>query len=101
MSDRTSGDTAPPLTGNVSANLNGADIEVHIQRPDGTVISRAGVPGAGTDGAWSLDLIDGDLTTGGRYLVEIEATFDDESVQTCAEDVNGLPAYFNVRDQLE
>lgn len=102
MNERSTGDTSPPLTGTVSANLSGATIEVHILRPDEVVISRAGDIGttSSSSSAWSLELQDGDLTVGGMYRTEVEATFSNGKIQTFAEDADGLPAYFNVRDQF-
>lgn len=97
----TVGDTAPALTGTVSAGLAGATVEVHVQRPDGTVFSRAGtVTATPAPGAWSLQLIVGDLTLAGVYRVEVQATFSGGAIQTFAFDDNGSSNTFTVRDQI-
>lgn len=100
MSERTVGDTGPDVTGNVSANLTGAtSVTAHIRRPDGSTFSRTAQPGGGVDGAWSMPLQTGDLTTGGLYYVELEVVFGNGKTQTFADTGEGLPAYFPVRDQ--
>jgi hypothetical protein len=97
----TVGDTAPALTGTVSADLTGATVEVHVQRPDGTVFSRAGtVTTAPAPAAWSLQLVTGDLTLGGVYRVEVQATFSNGKIQTFAFDDAGSANTFTVRDQI-
>jgi hypothetical protein len=98
----TVGDTAPTLTGTVSANLTGATPVVHIRRPGaGGVISRtASVVAPATDGKWSLTLTNGDLTVSGYYYTEVEVTFSDGSTQTFRLDAAGLPTYFVVGDQI-
>jgi len=97
----TVGDTAPALTGTVSANLTSTTIEVHIRRPDGTTISRAGtITAVGPPGGWSLTLQSGDLSVAGLYTVEVQVTFSGGAIQTFAYDDAGSSNTFTVRDQL-
>lgn len=97
----TVGDTAPAITGTVSADLTNATVEVHVQRPDTTVFSRAGtVTSAPAPGAWSLTLIAGDLTLAGVYRVEVQVTFSNGKIQTFAFDDDGSSNTFTVRDQI-
>lgn len=98
----TVGDTSPNLTGSVSADLTGATIEVHIARPDDTIISRAGVvlvPGADSS-TWSFQLVNGDLTLAGLYRVEVEVHYGGGGIQTFAFDTEGRASNFAVRDQI-
>lgn len=103
----TVGDTAPTLTGTINANAAGATGEVHLHRPDATVVSRACTfpATAVAESSWSLELIDGDLDQGSdsglgaEYRVEVEVTFSNAKVQTFALDAKGRPVSFFVRDQ--
>jgi hypothetical protein len=96
----TVGDTAPALTGNVNVNLTGATVEVHVSRPGGTVFSRAGTVTGAATGAWSLQLITGDLTEAGVYRVEVQVIFSGGAIQTFAFDTDGQSNVFTVRDQI-
>lgn len=96
----TVGDTAPALTGTVSASLVGASVEIHIARPDSSTISRAGTVTNAATGGWSLALAAGDLTIPGTYRVEVQVTFSGGSIQTFAFDGNGQSITFPVRDQI-
>lgn len=82
----TTGDTAPTLTGTVNADLTGATIAIHILKPDGTVINRAGTIVSPSGGTWSLAFINGDLSASGTYLVEVEVTFSGGAKQTFRKD---------------
>lgn len=96
----TSGDTAPQLTmlcasDGVPADLTGATVAVHVRRPDGGVINRAGVLSVTpTDGTVSLAWTTGDLTGVGAYLVEAQVTYSTGEVQTF-----GMPGFY-VREQI-
>lgn len=96
----TVGDTGPVLSGNANADLTGATGAVHIERPDGTVISRAAVIPAGTAGAWTLPLIVGDLTIRGTHYVELQVTFSGGTIETFRLDGNGDRTSFYVADQI-
>lgn len=96
----TVGDTAPALTGTVNADLTSASLIVHIARPDGTVISRAGTIVSAVAGTWSFQLVAGDLTLPGVYRVEVEVTFSGSNIQTFAFDASGQSVTFSVRDQI-
>jgi hypothetical protein len=96
----TTGDTAPTLTGTVNADLTGSAIVVHIQRPDATVISRAGTIVGASAGTWSLALIAGDLTIRGTYYVEVEVTFSGGKIETFRKDSTGNRTSFRVELQL-
>lgn len=86
--NRHVGDTAPALSGKVSANLTGATARVHIQRPQGgTVIDEPATIAPGTDGAFSYAFKDGDLDTAGVWTVELEVKFSDGSTQTFGPDL--------------
>lgn len=101
MSDPyTVGDTAPALTGAVSAELTNATLEVHVARPDGSVFSHAGTAVDAVAGTWSMQLVDGDLTLAGVYRVEVQVTFGGGQVQTFAFDDEERVNTFTVRDQI-
>lgn len=97
----TSGDTAPTLTGTVSANIAGAALAIHIKRPDKTVLTKVGTitnaaTGAWSAGAWSV----GDLDQTGTHTFEVQVTFSDTRIQTFAVDSRGQAITFRVREQL-
>lgn len=97
----TVGDTAPALTGTTGVSLVGATAEVHIRRPDRTVIDRPAVITDGTAGDWSMDWQVGDLNNTGTYYVELEVTFAAGEVQTFALDpVTRENARFRARSQI-
>ena len=93
------GDTDPALTGQATdaggnVNLTPAlSCMVHVQRPDGTLISRAPTVAVGTTGAWSLPWQTTELIEG-VYSVELEVTWSAGQVQTFG------PATFRVEPQL-
>lgn len=81
------GDTAPDLTGQCTSagtpkNITGAALEVHVRRPDGTVISRPGTIVTPATGDWSMPLQVGDLTKAGTHRVEVQVTYSNGKVQT-------------------
>lgn len=93
----TVGDT-PVLTGSVGTSTVGAEGEIHIQRPDETVIEH---PVDWTDtatGAWSADLVDGDLNQEGTHYLEVEVVFAGGARQTFAVDDDGREVTFYVRN---
>jgi hypothetical protein len=96
----TVGDTSPALTGTVSASLVGATVEVHISRPDATVITHAGTVVNAALGSWSMALVAGDLNQSGTYRVEVQVTFAGGAVQTFYYDTEGNYGHFTVRDQI-
>lgn len=96
----TAGDTAPTLTGTVNADLTSSTLAVHILRPDGSVISRAGAIVSGPAGTWSLAVIAGDLTVLGLYYVELQVTFSGGAIQTFRADPTGARSSFAVVDQI-
>jgi len=92
------GDTDPALTGvastdGVAVDLTGATCVVHVERPDGTFISRAPTVAVGTTGAWSLPWQTTELIEG-VYSVELEVTWSTGHVQTFG------PVSFRVDPQL-
>ena len=93
------GDTDPALTGaatdaGVAVNLTPAlSCLVHVERPDGTLISRAPTVAVGTTGAWSLPWQATELIAG-VYSVELEVTWSAGHVQTFG------PVSFRVDPQL-
>lgn len=93
----TVGDTGPVLEGTVNADLVGAELEVHIVRPDLTVIEREAT--GGEDGAWTAELVEGDLTMAGQHLVEVEVTYSNGKTQTFAKATTGMNVWFHVREQ--
>jgi len=104
----TVGDTAPTLTGTINADATGATGELHIRRPDATVIERAVTfPTTGpTESTWSANLQTGDLNQGSdlppgaEYQLELEVTFAGGKIETFVKDpTSGRPAYFLVRNQ--
>lgn len=82
------GDTEPSLTGAVTSNGTALDvsaasaIEVHIQRPDGTVLSSLATVTAPASGGWARIWDEGDLNKPGTYQVEIEITWPGGRQQT-------------------
>jgi hypothetical protein len=96
----TVGDTAPTLTGTVSADLTGSSIEVHIRKPDGTAVTRAGTIVSPSGGTWSLALVAGDLSLPGLHRIEVQVTFSGGAIQTFADDTSGAGVTFLVRDQI-
>ena len=95
------GDTAPDLTGTCSsgttpANLTGATLELHLTRPDKTVITRAGVVVDGAAGTWRYTWQTGELVAG-TWAVELQVTYSGGGLQTFPAD---RPAYFSVRNQI-
>lgn len=82
MSTFTTGDTAPPLTGTVNANLTGATVTLHLRKPDATTLTKPATITAAATGAWSYSWAVGDLDTPGVWEVEAQVTFSDTTVQT-------------------
>jgi hypothetical protein len=98
----TVGDTAPALSGTVNADLTGATLEVHVRRPDATVITKTATSSdeSATSSTWTAeDWAVDDLSVVGRHLFEVEVTFAGGAVQTFVLDSDGLPAEFFVRNQ--
>lgn len=92
------GDNSPDLTGTVPANLTGATAEVHLRRPDGTVLTAPVTPAAydpvaGTT-SWSYTWATGDLSQRGRWVAELQVTFAGGRVQTFG------PTAFTVQPQI-
>lgn len=96
----TVGDTAPALTGTVNANLAGATALVNVARPDGTVFAHTATVTNAATGAWSMQLVAGDLSQAGVYRVEVQVTYNDGSIQTFAFDADGQANTFYVRNQI-
>jgi hypothetical protein len=93
------GDTDPALTGQATDAGVAIDLTpalsclVHIERPDGTLISRAPTITVGTTGAWSFPWQATELIEG-VYSVELEVTWSVGHVQTFG------PVEFRVDPQL-
>jgi hypothetical protein len=96
----TVGDTSPALTGTVSASLVGATAEVHVSRPDNTIITHVATVTDAPNGGWSMALATGDLNQPGTYRVEVQVTFSNGKVQTFYYDALGSYGHFTVRDQI-
>jgi hypothetical protein len=94
----TVNDTAPALSGTLSASLVGATATAHIKRPDKTVLSKPVTITDAANGGWSVTWATGDLSVSGTYYVEIQVTFSDTTVQTFAYDAQGV-AQFYVRNE--
>lgn len=79
------GDTAPRFTadltsGGVPVNLTGATVEVHLKKPDKTVVILAATGTAGgsvTGAAWGSV-----LNQAGLWSAEVQVTYSDSTVQT-------------------
>lgn len=93
------GDTAPTLTGTVSANLTGATTVTHIVRPDKTVLTKAATITDAATGAWSIDWVAGDLAQVGAHYVEVQVTFSNGKIQTFQRDASGQKVSFNIYEQ--
>ena len=93
-------DTEPPLTGTVTSSGTALDVtvaeavDVHIHRPDGTVLNRPAVVTSPGTGAWSFPWETGDLNTRGTYRVEVQITWPGGRPQTTP------TVLFSVADQI-
>lgn len=94
MAKFTVGDDAPALTGTVNADLTGATVELHLLKPDRTVLTVAADVTDEAGGAWSYAWADGDLDQSGGWQVEAQVTFSSGRVQTFG------PERFNVDPQI-
>ena len=90
----TSGDTGPGLSGGVGMDVTGATIELHLRRPDRTVLTRTAEISSATAGHWLMPWVEGDLDHIGWWMVEAQVTFSNVQVQTVG------PAEFKVRKQI-
>jgi hypothetical protein len=93
------GDTAPALTGTAksggtAANLTGASVVLHMQKPGGTTVTKTATIVDGAAGTWSYSWLAGELDVAGQWLVEAQVTFSDGKIQTFG------PSVFRVADQL-
>ena len=100
MTTFTVGDTAPDLTGTLTAdgapvNLAGASLSVHIQRPGAglVIIAPATVVDAAA-GTWSYTWATGDLDSTGTWEVAVVVTYASGAIQTFG------PETFTVQAQL-
>lgn len=101
MSDRTIGDTAPPLTGTVSADITNAEwLRAHVVRPDRTVFTLDADPVDADAGTWTADFDADSLVAAGRHDVELEVKFSNGKIQTFSQDPQGSQVSFMVRDQF-
>ena len=92
------GDTTPALTGTCTnagtpVDLTSAAVEIHVRRPDRTVITRPATTTT-AEGVWTMAWTDEDLTVAGTHTVEAQVTYADESVQTFG------PQTFQVAQQI-
>lgn len=96
----TVGDTAPALTGTLTAdaapvNLAGAALSVRIQRPGaGATITAAAAIVDPTAGTWSYTWQPGDLDSTGTWEVAVVVTYASGAIQTFG------PETFTVQAQL-
>ena len=98
MAVLTVGDTTS-LTGSVNADLTGATgVEVHLKRPDASVIEREADVVDAVEGDWTFDLIVGDLDQAGTYRIEVKVTFSNGEQQTFGTDRSGKEITFKVRN---
>lgn len=96
----TEGDTAPALSGQVSADLSGAAPTVHIKKPDGTILSRAADVEDAVAGTWSMAWEIDDLDQIGQHIVEVEVVYADTRKQTFKNTLTGERNSFRVDAQL-
>lgn len=94
MSTFTTGDTAPPLTGSVNANLTGATVTLHLRKPGQDVLTKAATITDPAAGEWSCAWAPGDLDEPGTWRLEAQVTFSGNTVQTFG------PATFKVTEQI-
>jgi hypothetical protein len=71
------------LAGSVAANLENATIEVHVRRPDGTVVTSTEATGT-NGGAWQAQFTAGDFDQLGWHELEVQVTFSDTTIKTIA-----------------
>lgn len=96
----TVGDTAPDLTGTLTAdsapvNLAGASLSVHIQRPGaGATITAAATIVDAAAGTWSYTWQPADLDATGTWEVAVVVTYASGLIQTFG------PETFTVQAQL-
>lgn len=89
----------PTLTGSVGTSIVGATLEVHVKRPDSTIVTRAASAVDSAAGTWTSTLQAGDLDQVGYHYLEVEVTFSSGAVQTFALDNQGQDVRFRVRDE--
>lgn len=82
----TTGDTSPDLTFTVNADLTGATAEVHIKKPDNTVLSRAVTVTDAVNGQGVVAWVAGDTDQQGTHAVEVQVTFSNGKIQTFGPD---------------
>lgn len=81
MSGWTVADTTPALSGTCTNNgtavaITGATLEAHIQKPDGTVLTKSVSIISGPGGTWQAAAwVGGDLNVAGPYTAEVQVTF--------------------------
>lgn len=90
----TVGDNSPDLSGTVNADLTGADLEAHIKKPDGTVLTKTATAVDATAGTWAATWEVDDLSVVGKHEVELQVTFSGGQVQTFG------PQNFYVQQQI-
>jgi hypothetical protein len=83
------------LTGSVNANVTGATLELHLKKPDGTVVDKTPTVTNALTGAWtSGKFAAGEIDIAGLWYVEVEVTYSGGAVQTFG------PARWRVGDQI-
>ena len=81
------GDTSPDLTGTCTSNgvaavITGATLALHLKKPDGTIVTKAGTIVSGPAGTWSYSWAPGDLDQTGTWWVEVQVTYSGGKIQT-------------------
>jgi hypothetical protein len=99
MATFVKGDTSPPLTGTctsngVAANITGATLALHLKKPSGTVVTKAGTIVSGPAGTWTYQWLANDLDESGVWWVENQVTYSGGAIQTFG------PSAFPVVDQI-
>lgn len=87
MATFTTGDTAPDLTGTCTSsgtavNLTGATLALHLKKPSGASVTKAGTIVSPTAGTWSYTWVTGDLDEAGKWTVEVQVTYSNGRIQT-------------------
>lgn len=94
MSTFVQGDSAPALAVSANLDLTGATVQLHIEKPDGTILSVVGNVTDAVNGLVSYAWAPTDIDQIGVWAVEAQITFSNNQVQTVG------PATFSVRPQI-
>lgn len=113
MLNLTVNDTGPGLTGILSTpsvtnpgtlepvDCTNATAELHVERPDGTVLIKAITWTDAANGEWAAEnWVADDLNQQGTYDVEVQVAFSGGLTQTYRRGIKGTFTQFRATDEL-